>query len=845
LAISRLSDGNFLRSNQAMKDFYQLNSNTIQFINMPDTYVYEDQRLAVEKLFKEQGHVKQMEVSFKRFEHDEPCICLLSLHPFEYLKEEALLVSIVDINKHKEIEFALRDAKEKAEEATQAKGNFLANMSHEIRTPMNAIMGLGKLALMTDLTPKQHDYLSKINKSADALLGIINDILDFSKIEAGKLTMESIEFNLDDVLNHMSNMIALKASDKGLEFLIDCQPNLEPSLIGDPHRLGQILVNLGNNALKFTEKGQIVVRIEEVDHEGEGIKLAFAVEDTGIGMTAQQCGKLFQAFSQADASTTRKYGGTGLGLTISKRLVEAMGGDIGVDSTFGEGSCFHFTAVLGRGRIYSREREVIPAVLNHLHVLVVDDNITSCDILSGFIKAFGFHCDTVNSGEQAIQAIEKADVSPKAYDLILMDWHMPMMDGLETSQRIKEHATLQHIPAIIIVSSFGRDELMHNVERLNLEAYVSKPVSQSDLFDAMMLAFKQPHLAQQTKRLPAQVAVDAHVRGARVLLVEDHEINQQVATELLEKAGLNVVIADNGQKAIEKLEHDTFDGVLMDLQMPVMGGIDATVAIRKQPHLKDLPIIAMTANAMVGDKEACLQAGMNDHVSKPIDIHELFTALNRWVTASHPVTVQKLTEDENHGEQIPDLPGIDVKSGVNRVAGNHVLYRKILLKFRESQADSLAEIQSSVAADDWDTAIRVAHTLKGVAGNISADRLQKEATKLELALQQHAEFQNNYRAVEEALCEVLDGLAVLDVKKMHGESRPLDRASVAPAFQALWTWLEDDDTNANEGLDALEHALRGTGLYEKELQGVRAAINQYDFDAALLVMETMREDLIP
>jgi CheY-like chemotaxis protein len=510
-------------------------------------------------------------------------------------------------------------------------------MSHEIRTPMNAIIGMAHLALKTDLTPKQYDYLKKVDISAKSLLGIINDILDFSKIEAGKLDMESVDFQLEDTLDNISTLVGIKTQEKGLELLFKTDPSVPTALVGDPLRLGQILINLSNNAVKFTDTGEIVISTELVQKDDTQVTLKFSVQDTGIGMTSEQAAKLFQPFMQADSSTTRKYGGTGLGLTISKRLAEMMGGEIWVESEPGGGSTFIFTANFGLGKERAKKRFTLPQDLRGMKVLVVDDNATSRDILQGMLESFSFEVTLAASAQEGLTELEKASES-QSFKLVIMDWKMPGMDGIEASKHIKYHKSLSKIPVIVMVTAYGREDIMKQAEAVGLEGFLLKPASPSILFDAIMQAFGEavPELSRVAQRKEQEAEALKHIQGAQVLLVEDNEINQQVAKEILEGAilegaGLKVALTNNGQEAVNAVKENEYDAVLMDVQMPVMDGYTATRQIRKDKRFKELPIIAMTAHAMTGDEDKSLQSGMNGHVTKPIDPDQLFSTLQKWI----------------------------------------------------------------------------------------------------------------------------------------------------------------------------------------------------------------------
>jgi two-component system, sensor histidine kinase and response regulator len=734
----------------------------------------------------------------------------------------------------------LARAKEAAEEATRMKADFLANMSHEIRTPMNAIIGMAHLTLRTPLDARQQDYVTKILGASQHLLGIINDILDFSKIESDRMTIESVEFELEKVLASVTDFVSEKAAAKNLELLVDLDGRLPQGFRGDPLRLGQILTNYASNAVKFTEQGSIVIRIRQAESSEDDILVRFEVEDTGIGLAPDQIKKLFQSFSQADTSTTRKYGGTGLGLAISKRLAELMGGEVGVESEPGRGSTFFFTARLGRGHAEGRTYQ-LRSDLRGRRLLVVDDNPLAVQTLAEMLRSMTFRVDEATSGEEALAAITRAERSSDPFAIVFLDWQMPHLDGAETGRRIAA-MPLKVPPRRLMVTAHSREDVFREADAAGFDGVLLKPVSPSLVFDAALRALGAAAMSPETDVIRStrpQTGDLSGLQGARVLLVEDNELNQQVALELLGAAGVQVAVAQHGEEGVQRVQEATYDLVLMDVQMPVMDGLEATRRIRALPGFGTLPILAMTANAMTGDRERSLAAGMNDHVTKPIDPDELFDVLRRWLPNQSARVVSPPAAVTDSAPWLHAIAGLDAADGLRRVLGRREAYVGLLRRFAVGQARAFSEIRAALAEGRRADAERYAHTLKGVAGSIGARQLQREAGDVEAAL--HRGITLPDLEIQLAPAEqTLDALAATLLAALPREvdvappAMTVDRKALQAAVARLEELLSQDAVEAIDVFDAAAPML--TTAFGEHAGRIGKLVKDYSFEDALVAL---------
>jgi len=746
-------------------------------------------------------------------------------------------VAVRSLVAQREMQKVTREARKLAEQAARAKSDFLANMSHEIRTPLNAIIGMSRLAMDQSSNSRQRDQLSKVLVSARHLLGVVGDILDVSKIEAGKVVLEEIEFAIDKVLADSATMVAQQCSAKGLELILNVDPAIPRRVLGDPLRLSQVIANYTNNALKFTEHGEIEICAELLRKDDAEVLIKLSVRDTGIGMTHEQIARLFQSFQQADPSISRRYGGTGLGLSICKRLSAMMGGEVGVDSEIGHGSTFWFTVKLKVPEQLSAP--VHKANPQGRRVLVVDDNPTVRRVLLQMLRGFGLIVDEARSGIQAIEQCLAAHQQGYPYDVAFIDLMMAGIDGIEVIRRL--HSQVPSQPRLVAVSGFMSGPLHKQAEIAGAQRVMQKPLHPSALLETVTELVGDEAASFEPGRFVSR-SKPKHLNGVSILLVEDNVLNQEVAAAFLEDWGCRVSLAGDGAQALHLVQENSYDLVLMDMQMPLMDGLEGTRAIRAIERLADLPIVAMTANAMPRDRERCIEAGMNDHISKPIDPDRLLKVILQWLSRA------PLPEDESPATSVPrpsiQIEGIDTDSGMNRVLDNADLYQSMLRRFVEHAAEFAVESEKALHEQDWPFLERLAHTLKSTALLIGADEVTHVAVSLESALHEKADAYliggltlGARQAVHKAAAAIR---AWLDQHRVDAVEIEPHGGGGAQLIQELREYLLHDDARTLRL--CRDHGAALAAVLGPQFEPVRAAVERFDFAAALGLLDERQDD---
>ncbi|MDM8516854.1 response regulator [Desulfobacterales bacterium HSG16] len=768
----------------------------------------------------------------------------------------------------------LAETTEQANAASKAKSQFLARMSHEIRTPLNGIIGLTNLILKSDLTSRQDSHLKKVRESSNHLLYIINDLLDFSRIEEGKFTIDTRDFMLNHVINKVADIVGERSAEKKVELFYLIDKAVPLSLTGDPLRLNQILINLMGNAVKFTEKGEIILKVQVAgkpwtENGSEWVKLLFSVRDTGIGISPEQIENLFHPFTQADGSVTRKYGGTGLGLSICLQLVDLMKGRIWAESVKGKGSTFFFTLPFALQSEEKRYTLLAPKDVRGLKVMVIDDNEAARIIFKDMLEAFdSFQITVADSGEKALDILKNA-LSHKPYDMILLDWKMPVMDGFEVVRRIRSDPVFMKkgsMPKIIMVTMYGREDVFQRTktEKIGIDAFLYKPVSSSAMFNSVMDVFGQEDVLvprENTEIEEVGSKALAGIMGARILLVEDNEINRDVALALLEEAGLITEVAKNGLEAVEMVRTgaddagNLYDAVIMDIEMPEMGGYEATRIIRNIPWCKNLPVIAMTAHAMKGDREKCMDAGMNEYTTKPIDEQHLYAILCKWIKPGKrdiledKVTRQKIIP-EMPSNFLSVLPCINLEAAAKRLRYNEKLIRRILQSFLEKYGQAADDFRKLLDEGRIRDAQRLIHSIKGISGNLCADDLFLASQELDAALKQEKaeNIQTLTEAFEQKLTTLITSLKSLESEEKKAmpalkENRKIaDMPRIEQVMKEMYSLLKKKRLRAWELPDTLLPLLPDAEFHEEKMI-LKKSVPALDTQKAFSVLSELADKL--
>lgn len=803
--------------------------------------------------------------------------------------EEAMAKRVASEKSAKAMEQKARTAQLAAEEAADAKATFVANMSHEIRTPLNAVIGFSGLALSTQLTPQQRDYIQKIKSSSSVLLNVVNDVLDISKIDTNQIELENNDFNLDEVITTITAILSSRAAEKSLEFLIKVNPDVPLNLFGDSLRLGQIFINLADNAIKFTNEGDVLIEVDAELKQDDAVRLICKVTDTGIGMSEDASSPLFSPFMQADASPTRRYGGAGLGLTIVRHLIEMMNGTLSLESDVSIGTTFHFTVDLKRSAKVMGTRLVPPRDIRQTRILLADDNDMARQILTETLEAMTFDVTATASGEDLIEALKQnSALKGDPFGLIIVDWKMPGLDGIETSSIVLKDSLQGPAPKIVLLTAFGLDSHRDRAIKAGITRFLTKPINQSALYDEIVNILTGQPLDQHASPKPITRNTEAilAVQGAHMLVAEDNDLNQQVITEMLRQAGVGFSLVPNGVKAVEAImmKKQHYDGVLMDIQMPEMDGFEATRQIRNIPEAVNLPIIAMTAHAMKGHKIKCLASGMNDHISKPIDPDRLFQTIAKWLPHPKKQTLKTDTsisarsnngmvqqpqlgssDDENFSKaeneqsllnntgyslsQTSDLPdhidGLDIEQGLKSLMGNREIYRDLLINFVEQYFSAETYLGDMLSSEKEEEALRYVHSIKGVSGNLGAMSLFKASGDLELAFKNSAKdqalqsFNATVRHIMDPLKAFFDGTSVPASSAEADFDLRTNRKVLRGLVQKLKTCLRNGNIFANTLI--LDISKQSDLKYKTVLEDIYRDIQDLEFDTALEKLQIFEE----